>query len=950
MPASTRPLTPAAAPAFGFSASILRFAVLVLALFHFFPSTPVRASSLRSIGSSVFVKLADLNRPPALRQDGNSPYIEPLSSDNTGSSESFGMGWKTVDTPVVRLFDGSINQPGFAIVPTGADGKLQSINASASSALFPGNQRMRHVPQPKQKKPAYPGPSSFTPLNPPSIPLIVKGPYLNAWLPSGSLLSATPPNKEGNGGYLAGQYPGFWTSGRGADGDFRLGTHGYIRIDNTTYQWMGDGFGNIVRAGKNANQLSFEYTATRSVFKFEADGVYFTVTFLTPITPDDYLRQSLPLSYVHFELDELSAKNRKVQLYVDIDERWVTGHDYDYQNYPYHLDFADYQGTSQYFVTRNKEQVLTEYRQRAEWGSASFAMRNRVGMSSINQNNIYAQIQFINNGSLNNEHFQIGGPDNSFAFAVDFTVANSTSDALFAIGHFRIPYVSMIKARKQGDPSKGSYRQWRYGYWQAKYPSIADAVVFFLNDFESALENAIKFDQMIEDESKAVMGGGAAGDAFSQLTIWRPSDSQYAAITALSVRQAMATIEITISKNSSGAFNPESDPVYVTLKEISSNGDFQTVDVIFPAFPIFSFLNPNIIRDLLEPIFKYTMSGLYPNKWCVHDLGVYPVGFGHNDGKDEPMPVEESGNMIGMVLHWAQLVGNKTAVPYLKERYAIMAQWANFLIEDSLIPASQLSTDDFAGTASNQTDLAIKGIIGIAALGEIAALIGQDNDAAIYRNISQNYISAWQYLATDQQKTHTKLVYQQDNSWGTLYNLFLDRLLNLNLVSRSVYEMQDAWYPQVAQKYGVPLDSRHTWTKSDWAIFTAATSVSTSTRDLFVQLVHKFVSNGQTDVPFTDLYETVTGDLPKYPFDPTVSFMARPVVGGHFAPLAKQKGDAANGVTEYAFGPEPTKTAYTDAEINQLIKDSVAMETKLSTAGKRDLLAHRRAAARNVLQ
>lgn len=35
-----------------------------------------------------------------------------------------------------------------------------------------------------------------------------------------------------------------------------------------------------------------EYTATRSIFKFEADGVKFTVTFLTPITPDDYLRQS----------------------------------------------------------------------------------------------------------------------------------------------------------------------------------------------------------------------------------------------------------------------------------------------------------------------------------------------------------------------------------------------------------------------------------------------------------------------------------------------------------------------------------------------------------------------------------------------------------------------------------------------------------------------------------
>jgi hypothetical protein len=48
---------------------------------------------------------------------------------------------------------------------------------------------------------------------------------------------------------------------------------------------------------------------------------------------------------------------------------------------------------------------------------------------------------------------------------------------------------------------------------------------------------------------------------------------------------------------------------------------------------------------------------------------------------------------------------------------------------------------------------------------------------------------------------------------GLLYNLYADRLLGLNLVPQSIYEMQSAFYPTVAQTYGVPLDTRNIVTK-----------------------------------------------------------------------------------------------------------------------------------------
>jgi len=106
-------------------------------------------------------------------------------------------------------------------------------------------------------------------------------------------------------------------------------------------------------------------------------------------------------------------------------------------------------------------------------------------------------------------------------------------------------------------------------------------------------------------------------------------------------------------------------------------------------------------------------SGLYPNKWALHDMGAhYPRAIAHNDGNDEPMPVEgqpiflsilfpadvchlaECGNMLIMILTYAQKTGDLTQI---KQYYDLLDQWTQYLITDSLIPAEQLSTDDFAG-------------------------------------------------------------------------------------------------------------------------------------------------------------------------------------------------------------------------------------------------------------
>jgi len=450
---------------------------------------------------------------------------------------------------------------------------------------------------------------------------------------------------------------------------------------------------------------------------------------------------------------------------------------------------------------------------------------------------------------------------------------------VFAVGHVRDPYVQSIEKIPGGDERQGTMVQ-KWGYWRSKFSQTMDAIDFFLDDYPKAFQAAIEIDNKILDDARRL-----AGD-------------DYAAIVSLSARQAVGAMELTIGKDSAGNFDPSDIAIF--SKEISSNGDMSTVDVIFPQFPILSYLDPTLLRLSLEPIFKYSESGLYPNRWTVHDLGRYPNATGHNDGKDAAMPVEEAGNIIIMVLSYYQLTKD---VEWVKRHYNTLTQWAKFLVDDGLVPAEQLSSDDFAGKLANQTNLALKAIIGIGAMSHLAVATGDTSLGSQLKSTAEDYIAKWSKYALADNGLHTKLAYQLDDSWGTLYNLFADRLLNLKLVPQSIYQTQDNFYPSVSNEYGVPLDSRHTWAKTDWQMFAAGASISTKTRDLFIGNLVKYLKANKVNAGFPDLYETQTAEFPGRSSTSTwrIEFINRPVVGGHFALLALDKANKANGVTEALF-------------------------------------------------
>ena len=390
-------------------------------------------------------------------------------------------------------------------------------------------------------------------------------------------------------------------------------------------------------------------------------------------------------------------------------------------------------------------------------------------------------------------------------------------------------------------------------------------VEFYFNDYENAVSMSTDLDNKIKDDSDAEAG------------------SNYTLLTTLAVRQAFGALEYT---------NTSDNPL-IFLKELSSDGNVNTVDVIFPFHPITIYLNPDILRYLLDPIFINTEADHWPFQFTIHDIGSsFPNATGHDNGQAEMQPLEECGNIIIMTLAYAQRMNDTT---YLNDHYPILQQWNDYLVNDSLIPADQISTDDFAGSLVNQTNLAVKGIIGIEAMAVIANLTGHFDDGANYTNISHSYINQWVDLsaAAGANPPHTTLNYGNDSTYSLLYNIFPDKELGLGLVPQQTFDQQSAFYPTILSNYsfGAPLDTRGNYTKNDWEIYCASVA-SPDTKAEFIDAIANWVSQTPTNLPLTDLYYVESGDYPVI-MNNTVLFANRPVVGGYFAPLALQSAPQA---------------------------------------------------------
>lgn len=92
------------------------------------------------------------------------------------------------------------------------------------------------------------------------------------------------------------------------------GWQGFVKVDDQVYNWMGGAPG-----APDVDQLSMEYTTTRSIFNMSVAGkVDMRIEFLSPVFPDDLKRQSIPFSYIVVNVKSRDGASHKVQVYSDV--------------------------------------------------------------------------------------------------------------------------------------------------------------------------------------------------------------------------------------------------------------------------------------------------------------------------------------------------------------------------------------------------------------------------------------------------------------------------------------------------------------------------------------------------------------------------------------------------------------------------------------------------------
>lgn len=274
---------------------------------------------------------------------------------------------------------------------------------------------------------------------------------------------------------------------------------------------------------------------------------------------------------------------------------------------------------------------------------------------------------------------------------------------------------------------------------------------------------------------------------------------------------------------------------------------------------------------------QYLATGRWKQPYMIHDIGAnYPLAIGHDDQAAEAQPVEECGNIMILFYAYTTVTRNTTFANTYRD---ILRPYADYLVTNGLNMPAQISTDDNIAPTANQTNLAIKAAVGLVAYGTLFNEPNYTETGKSYANTLYN-----EGLATDPAKTHfTKNYPGNADSYIITYNLFPDVLLQLGTFPPAAAAMEAAYYPRVRATTGVPLDSGVTYGKTDWMNFAGAASpgVGNATRELFINDVHGFISNGLDPVPLSDEW-TVSGDGAGKSF----GFRARPVVGGHFAELA----------------------------------------------------------------
>ncbi len=340
-------------------------------------------------------------------------------------------------------------------------------------------------------------------------------------------------------------------------------------------------------------------------------------------------------------------------------------------------------------------------------------------------------------------------------------------------------------------------------------------------------------------------------------------NENYASLLMLAYRQVMAAHKLAVDE--------EGNNLYIS-KECFSNGCAATVDVTYPSAPMYLYYNTELLKGMLRPVFKYASSDAWQFDFAPHDVGTYPILNGQVYGENAlkyQMPVEECGNMIILV---AAICNADNDYSFAKENIQLLSTWNKYLIKYGEDPEYQLCTDDFAGHLSHNCNLSLKAIMGMIGYSDILKALGKESEADEILCIAKKYAASFIERAENSDGSY-RLAYDRPETFSLKYNAVWSKVWNKDIFPEEFFKAEIKRYKEEALPYGIPLDSREKYTKSDWIHWISCFG-DKDDFCFFNDLLYKAFDTMRTRVPMTDWYYADTSEM--------VGFRHRTVQGGLF--------------------------------------------------------------------
>ncbi len=649
-------------------------------------------------------------------------------------------------------------------------------------------------------------------LRPPAVPLVTHDPYFSIWSFSDRLTD---------------QWPRHWTGSVHA-------LCSMVRVDGNTYRLMGPEW----HEAPAARQIALRVLPTTTLYRFEAGGVEISLRFTSPLLADDLELVGRPVSYIAWTAKATDGRPHEVAVYYDNSAELVV----DQPRQQVTWERPEVPGLAVMRIGSVEQPVLEKDGDnlRIDWGYlyvAATADQNPLVAITAHR---AARAGFFNGGQIPRDD----DPRRPRAANDDWPVCA----CVFRLGKvggeprsawLMLAYDDLYSIQYLGE----NLRPW----WRRSGHDAVWLLQTAAADHARVLARCDRFDaELMADLAR--LGG-----------------PKYADLCALAYRQALAAHKLVAAS--------DGEPMFFS-KECFSNGCIGTVDVAYPASPIFMLLSPRLLKATVEPVFRYAASPRWKFDFAPHDLGRYPRANGQRYGGGETspehqMPVEECGNMLILAAAISHVDGN---IHYARRWWPLLARWAEYLQSKGLDPENQLCTDDFAGHLAHNANLSLKAIVALACYAQMCRMAGRSEEAEKYRRTAEQFARQWIAMADD--GDHFRLAFDKPGTWSQKYNLVWDKLLDLRLFPPEVATKELAFYKTVLQPYGLPLDNRSLYTKTDWEVWTATLAGDRAGFDALMEPVYAFVSRTPNRVPLTDWYWTHTAERR--------GFQARPVIGGVF--------------------------------------------------------------------